>query len=149
MSLASFRGKPAAITFFFTTCPLPQMCPLIVTTTARLQEQLEAAGLDEQVQLLLISYDPKRDTPAAMKRYGQDRGLSFTNARMLVPSGQDLRDLIHEFQIGVQYHADGSIGHFIELILMDRQGRFVRDYTGSIWSNDQVVEDLRQLAAEP
>lgn len=149
VSLASFRGKPTVITFFFTTCPLPQMCPLIVTTTAKLQEQLAASGLDDDTQILLISYDPKRDTPAAMKTYGHDRGLTFTNASMLVPKGEDLRNLIHEFQIGVQYYADGSIGHFIELLVMDKQGRFVRDYTGSIWDNAQVLDDLRRLADEP
>lgn len=148
VKLADLRGKPMAVTFFFTRCPLPTMCPLIVTTAAKLQEELAEAGLGEDVRLVLISYDPKHDTPAAMKTYGEDRGLAFTNAAMLVPRGEDLRNLIHEFQIGVQYYTDGSIGHFIEMIVIDREGRFVRDYTGGIWDNAAVAADLKKLASE-
>ncbi len=149
VKLADLRGKPMAVTFFFTRCPLPTMCPLIVTTMAKLQEQVAAAGLGDDVRLLLISYDPKHDTPEAMKKYGDDRGLAFTNAAMLCPAPDDLRSLIHEFQIGVQYYSDGSIGHFIELLVLDRDGRFVRDHTGDIWDNAKVAQDLARLVAEP
>jgi cytochrome oxidase Cu insertion factor (SCO1/SenC/PrrC family) len=148
VTLSELRGKPMAVTFFFTRCPLPTMCPLIITTTARLQEQVAAAGLADKVQFVLISYDPKHDTPAVMKKYGEDRGIDFANAAMLVPRGEDLRHLINEFQIGVQYYTDGSIGHFIEMIVVDGEGRFVRDYTGEIWDNAAVLADLQRLVAE-
>lgn len=149
VKLADLRGKPIAMTFFFTRCPLPTMCPLIVTTMARLQMQLDQAGLGKDVHLLLVSYDPTHDTPEAMKKYGEDRGLVFTNAAMLRPTPEDLRGLIHEFNIGVKYYTDGSIGHFIELLVLDRDGRFVRDYTGGIWDNAKVADDLARLVAEP
>ena len=44
---------------------------------------------------------------------------------------------------------DGTIGHFIEMILIDKQGRFVRDYQGKVWSNDAALEDLKKLLTEP
>ena len=67
---------------------------------------------------------------------------------MLRPEPDEFRSLLHEFQIGVQYHPDGSIGHFIELLLIDHQGRFVRDYQGDIWDNAAVLADLARLVDE-
>ena len=32
VNLADLKGKPVALTFFFTSCPNPNMCPLIVLT---------------------------------------------------------------------------------------------------------------------
>ena len=148
LSLEDLKGKPIAMSFIFTRCPNPQMCPLIVTAMARLQNDLEQAGLADQVWLTLLSYDPVFDTPARLKRYGADRGLRFTNAKMLRPDPNQFRELLHEFQIGVDYNADGSIGHFIELLVIDHKGRFVRDYQGDIWSNQRVLDDLKKLVAE-
>ncbi len=148
MTLEALKGKPIAMSFIFTRCPNPEMCPLIVTTLAKLQRDLEEQGLGDQVWLALLSYDPVFDTPQRLKRYGQDRGLRFTNAKMLRPDPDQFRELLHEFQIGVHYNPDGSIGHFIELLLIDRHGRFVRDYQGDIWDNAAVLEDLKTLAQE-
>jgi len=115
---------------------------------ANLQRDLEEAGLSEKVKLALITYDPVYDTPGRLKAYGADRGLRFTNAVMLRPGVEQFRQLLHEFQIGVDYRADGSIGHFIELLLIDHAGRFVRDYQGQVWDNVAVLDDLKKLVAQ-
>lgn len=148
LTLADLLGRPIAMTFIFTRCPNPQMCPLITTAMGRLQNQLEKTSLADQVYLVLLSYDPVFDTPDRLKKYGAQRGLEFTNAYMLRPDPDQFRQLLDEFQIGVHYNPDGSIGHFIELLLIDHQGRFVRDYQGDIWSNAAVLDDLKQLVAE-
>ena len=148
LTLTDLADTPLAISFIFTRCPNPEMCPLITTTMAHLQDKLNQVGLDDKIKLLLITYDPTYDTPQRLKAYGMDRGLSFTNAKMLRPNPDEFYNLLHEFQMGVNYNSDGSIGHFIELILVDRQGRFVRDYQGHLWDNTAVVDDLSRLVAE-
>lgn len=148
LRLSALRGRPMAVTFLYTSCPLPTMCPLIAARLGQLQRDVREAGLADQVRLVAISYDPTRDTPEALHAYGTKHGLSFDNAVLLRPDADDLRGLLSEFQIGVEYYANGSINHFIEMILIDREGRFVRDYTGQIWNNAAVLDDLRRLAAE-
>jgi protein SCO1/2 len=115
---------------------------------ANLQRDLEEVELSDKVRLVLITYDPVYDTPARLKAYGADRGLEFTNAVMLRPGFYQFRQLLNEFQVGVDYRADGSIGHFIELLLIDHKGRFVRDYQGQVWDNPAVLDDLKRLLAE-
>ncbi len=149
VSLKNWLGSPAAVSFIYTRCPDPKMCPLITARMAGLQQDLATAGLSDQVKLALISYDPVFDTPGRLKQYGEDRGMKFSaNAMALQPNPDRFRELLHEFQIGVNYQADGSIGHFIELLLIDHQGRFVRDYQGQVWDNATVMADIQKLVEE-
>lgn len=148
LTLSDLVGKPLAISFIFTRCPNPKMCPLITLTLAHLQRDLELAGIAQDVTLALLTYDPIYDTPERLHKYGQERGLQFNNAIMLRPDADEFRQLLGEFQVGVDYQADGSIGHFIELLIVDHEGRFVRDYQGDVWDNVAVLDDLKRLVSE-
>lgn len=148
LQLSELVGTPMAVSFFFTRCPQPNMCPLITSTMTQLQRKVEQAGLSEKVRLILISYDPGYDTPSRLQKYAEGYGFKFDNGMMLRPKTEEYMALLGEMGIDIAPEPDGNIGHFIELILIDRKGRYVRDYTGAIWDNDAVLADLRTLAAE-
>lgn len=65
VTLRSYRGAPVLLFFGYTHCP--DVCPL---TLDRLTRALRAAGRDARdVRVLLVTLDPARDTPAALKTY--------------------------------------------------------------------------------
>lgn len=65
---ADFAGEPAVVYFGFTHCP--DICP---TTMYTLAEALsEPGGYD--VQPILVTVDPERDTPARMGEYARTEG---------------------------------------------------------------------------
>ena len=148
LKLSDFTGKPMAISFIFTRCPLPKMCPLITATMANLQRLTQKAKIDNDVQLLLISYDPGFDTPTRLKKYGTDHGILWTNAKMLQPDETDTTELLHELDIGVIPQVNGTIGHFIELVLVDHKGRAARNSRDTIWNNHVVLSQLKNLISE-
>ncbi|MBI1337693.1 MAG: hypothetical protein GC164_12130 [Phycisphaera sp.] len=141
-------GKPIALTFIFTTCPNPNMCPLTSVTMADLEKRVVAAGLADNVQLLLFSYDPLTDTPEVLKKYAEEKGFSLQSSRFLRPDPDDFRGLLNELQIGFALTSGGQINHRMELLVLDARGRFVRDYMGDIWDNADVLDDLQKLVAE-
>jgi protein SCO1/2 len=58
-------GKPALVFFGFTYCP--EVCP---TTLTRMSGWLKALGPGaDKLNIVFISVDPERDTPAQMARY--------------------------------------------------------------------------------
>src|SRR5262245_60859833 len=63
---ATFKGKPTLIYFGFTYCP--DVCP---TSLLLMQTAVEQLGkdADQKVNMLLITVDPERDTPAVLKDY--------------------------------------------------------------------------------
>lgn len=65
VSLEEFRGKLVMLYFGYTFCP--DVCPATLVEIAGAMDQL---GEDaEQVQVIMISVDPERDTPEALAEY--------------------------------------------------------------------------------
>jgi protein SCO1 len=64
-TLADFRGKVVALFFGYTQCP--DVCP---TTLADMANAMQLLGPDAQnVQVLFVTVDPKRDTPELLAQY--------------------------------------------------------------------------------
>ncbi len=63
---ADFGGAPTLVYFGFTYCP--DVCPMSLVTIDRALG-LMPGGVGENLQTVLISIDPERDTPEAMKTY--------------------------------------------------------------------------------
>jgi protein SCO1/2 len=64
-TLASFRGHPVLLFFGYTQCP--DVCPL---TLAKLNRSVQALGRrGRDVRIVLVTHDPKRDTPEVLRAY--------------------------------------------------------------------------------
>lgn len=66
VKLSSLKGKWTILTFGFTNCP--DICP---SAMASFKNEIDALDPDsrDKVQFVFISVDPKRDTPAKLKKY--------------------------------------------------------------------------------
>lgn len=63
--LADYHGKIVVLFFGYTQCP--DVCP---TTMADLKAVMQAMGADaDRVQVLFVTLDPARDTPALLRQY--------------------------------------------------------------------------------
>ena len=70
--LARFtRDKITLLGFIYTTCSDPEGCPLAYRVFDSLKTQIHATpGLQGKVRFVTLSFDPARDTPSVMLRYG-------------------------------------------------------------------------------
>src|SRR5262245_48736211 len=68
LKLAELRGKVVLVSFIFTTCN--GSCPATTHRMSQVAQALDKEGLfkGDHVRLLSITLDPKRDTPAALRR---------------------------------------------------------------------------------
>ncbi|MGC1818383.1 MAG: SCO family protein [Casimicrobiaceae bacterium] len=64
-TLADFRGKAVVLFFGYTQCP--DVCPTTLSTLAQAMKQLGADA--DRVQVLFVTIDPERDTPALLAQY--------------------------------------------------------------------------------
>jgi protein SCO1/2 len=122
---ADFAGAPAVIYFGFTHCP--DVCP---TSMYALAEALAQPGVHD-VQPILISVDPERDTPERMREYASTQGFPSGLAG-LTGSRAQVDAAASAFQV---YHAKAEIpgapadvynvDHSSLLYVMDAQWRTV------------------------
>jgi protein SCO1/2 len=66
-SSANLRGHWSLLFFGYTNCP--DFCPTTLTTLAAMQKRLRAAKAPVLPQVIFVSVDAKRDTPAQMAKY--------------------------------------------------------------------------------
>ena len=146
--LGDLMTKPVLITFFYTRCQNGAKCSMAVSKVASLQRALKAQGLDGQVRLLAISYEPQFDSPDRINRFGTDRGMAFgENAKVLRLDPARLGDLIDELEAPVNYNAGWVNTHGVQLILVDAGGRLVRKYHTVLWENGLVIEDVVRVVS--
>ena len=62
--LDDWRGHPVLASMFFASCPTA--CPLLINDLQRLEAALPA-DLRDETRVLLVSFDPKRDSPAVLE----------------------------------------------------------------------------------
>ena len=83
--LSDFRGKLVVLYFGYTSCP--DICPTSMATLKGALNQMSATEL-QQVQGLLVSIDPARDTLAHVQEYAQ---YFHTNIRGITGSPEMLQ----------------------------------------------------------
>ena len=64
-TLADFKGKVVVLFFGYAQCP--DVCPTTMSEMAQVKKQLGADG--DKLQVVFVTVDPERDTPAVMKAY--------------------------------------------------------------------------------
>jgi len=144
--LADRAERPQLVSMFYTSCPY--VCPLIIDTLKKTQAELAPAAR-AKVDVLLVSFDPARDTPARLKQVYAERKLdsaSWTLARTDERSVRQLAALL-----GIQYRAlaGGDISHSSVLVLLDAHGR-VLARTERIGATDpDFVAAVNQALAAP
>ena len=116
------RGKPRVVSMFYTSCQY--ICPLIVDSGKAIEHQLTAAERG-RIGIVLISMDPARDTPAALRKVFDKRGLDASRWSLASPPPADVRSVAALLGIRYRRLADGEFNHTSALVLLDREGRIV------------------------
>jgi protein SCO1/2 len=141
-TIADFKGKAVVLFFGYTQCP--DICP---ATMGKLTGVMQKLGTDaERVQVLFVTLDPERDTPAVLREY-----LSAFNPAFIGLSGdaKATRDVANEFKIVYQKAAGDSADHHVMehssgTYIFDPQGR-LRLYVSSEKGEDIFAHDIAQL----
>jgi protein SCO1/2 len=75
VDLASLRGRTVLVVPFLTLCT--DICPLDTGNLLQVKHSLVADGVASRVQLVELSVDPARDTPARLAAYARLTGSSW------------------------------------------------------------------------
>ncbi len=116
----SLRGKPQLVSMFYTSCQY--ICPLIVDSGKAIERQLTPAQ-QGRLGILLVSMDPQRDTPAALRKVVAQRKLDTARWTLAAPRKDHVRPAAAVLGIRYRELADGEFNHTSALVLLDAQGR--------------------------
>jgi cytochrome oxidase Cu insertion factor (SCO1/SenC/PrrC family) len=149
LRLADLRGRPFALTFFYTQCTNTSKCIMTVRRLGALATECMKNGLGERVGVYGMTYDPHFDSPSILKKYGDMHGMKFGRHVRLLKTINDLAPAFRdELALRVSYGAGTVNQHGIQLFVFDKKGRLAATHDNELWSATDVRNLLAQLAAE-
>lgn len=142
VSLIDFRDKVVVLYFGYTFCP--DVCP---ATMVELRDAMQALGnKSDEVQVIMVSLDPERDTPDVLEKYVAHFDPSFIGL-----TGTEDELIIASTPLGIFYEKEeGSaasgylVNHTATVMVLDKRGYLRLLYPFGTSSKD-IAADLRNL----
>lgn len=144
VSLSDFRGKVVVMYFGFMNCQ--EACPVSLTKMRRAFKRLNQEELNN-VQGILVSIDPKRDTPEDLAAFAKNY---HANVIGLVDNKQVIDKMVAQYG-GMADMAvlDGNsvnyqVDHSSRLYMIDKQGKLLTTMSYST-TPAELVAKIRQM----
>lgn len=126
VALTTLRGRPVLIAMFFASCEYA--CPVLVNDLKRLEAALPE-DIRGNVQLVLVSFDTKRDTPPALRAFRERMSLG-PNWTLLTSTPSSVQELA--MLLGVKFKQDtrGQFAHSNLITVLNAEGEIVHQHAG-------------------
>ncbi len=141
-----YRGHPVLIAMFYGTCPAA--CPTLTTDIKNIEEELTPSERAD-LRVLMVSFDPERDTPATLGALAAKHRIDTSRWRFATSSESTVREL--SAVLGVQYRKidKGEFSHSTSIVLLDREGVIRAQIDGLRQPSGALVAKLRSLPGPP
>ena len=147
VTLRQYRGKAVLLSFIYTRCPLPEYCPLVTHHFAEIEKSLaQDPKLYARTHLLSISFDPKFDTPAVLRKYARDYvpandSKVFTHWEFAAAPEPELKDVAKFFNLFLN-EEDGQITHSMATAIIAPDGTLYKWFHDNDWKPADMIADL-------
>lgn len=143
LKLSQYRGKVVLLAFGYSHCL--SVCPITLNTFAQALHGMSAAAAG--VQVVYVTVDPGRDTPARLKAFLDQFSQTFVGG---TGSEQQLQQVRKDYGVSATKIPDGKdymYDHSSSIYLIDRLGR-IRALMPYGHPPDDFAHDVRILLGE-
>lgn len=142
----NLRGHWSLMFFGYTNCP--DYCPTTLTTLAALEKQLRAAGSVAAPQVIFVSVDAKRDTPAQLNQFVPHFDPDFIG---LTAASQPAIEALAKnwgVAVSIEHAADGnySVDHSEVMFVIDPGGHLAAILSAP-FKVDTLQRDFQRIVA--
>jgi protein SCO1/2 len=133
-TLAALQGTPVLASMFYTSCDM--VCPMIFESIHANLRALPARERDA-VRILMVSFDPARDTQAVLKKTAEQHNC---DSRWRLARCDEATARRVAAVLGIQYRrlTNGEYNHSSTIDVLDAQGRIVAR-SGKLGAADPAV----------
>ena len=141
VSLSQTDGKHRFISYIFSRCPMPNLCPAIVLKNAALAHQFP------EVEFIMVSFDYKYDTPAVLKKAYGPSVINYRNWDVWSSIGriEDVYRLVKQSGGNFWGVEQEKIGHTLSSVLIGRNRELLGIWKGEDWKVDEVSNAINLL----
>ena len=145
ISLSDFDEKYLFISYVFSRCPMPNMCPAVIVKNQYLAEKLSNLN----IEFILISFDHIYDTPSRLKKLYYNIQSKYDNLSF-ISSYNSLDDLnLISRETGMSFWGinENDIGHTMKSVLISPDGKLLSAYDGLDWDVKNVEKNIKEISS--
>ena len=141
IQLSDFKSKFIAISFIFSKCPMPNMCPASIYKN----QYLSTIFKSNDIKFLMVSFDYLYDTPEVLSNvYGNinTENLIFLSSYNHI---DDIYTLTQQAGVGYWGVEENNIGHTMRTIILDQNLKLVKTLDGMDWNPGEAKKSIENL----
>jgi protein SCO1/2 len=136
VTFSKLAGKVVAITFIYTSCPLPNYCFRLSNNFGLLRKRF-AERMDRDLVLLSVTFDPEHDQPEVLASYARTWKSETKGWYFLTGPTPEVQKVCHMF--GMNFWPDeGLMTHSLHTVIIGRDGRVVANLEGNEFTAQQL-----------
>lgn len=139
MKLDALEGKIIVAAMVFTHCQ--SACPRIVSDIQRIEKEVSDVS---NLQFLLISMDPTRDTPERFREFGKERQLG-PNWTMLSSTQEATDEMANVLGVKIKKLSDGGFDHSNSIFVIDQTGTIAFIQEGLEQEPAETIKRINEL----
>ena len=144
VQLSDSDGKYRFLSYIFTRCPMPNMCPAVVIKNNYLSESFSD---NENIDFIMVSFDYINDTPSVLKEFYGSTVMGHNNWKVWSSTGRidDVYRLAKQSGSNFWGIEEGKIGHTLRSVLIGPNREVLGSWPGDNWKAGDVKNAIELL----
>jgi protein SCO1/2 len=130
-----YRGHPVLVTMFYGSCQAT--CPMIIDTL-RVTERAVPAEQRARLRVLMVSFDPRRDTPAALNAIARERRVDGARWTLAHADEATVRTIAALLNVQYRQLPGGEFNHSTVITLLSPRGE-IESSTTALGHADEAL----------
>ena len=139
VTLKSLMGKKEIVAMIYTNCSYA--CPLILNDLKKIESQIKR----DDVNYVLISIDPKRDTPAALKSFADRNNLDLNKWHLLTGNENGINELAAVLGFKYKKDQDGNFSHSNIISVLNEKGEVTYQHFGLNQDVKDILDEINHM----
>jgi len=144
VQLSDSDGKYRFLSFIFTRCPMPNMCPAVVIKNDYFVKLFKDR---ENIEFIMVSFDYIYDTPSVLKEFYGSTVMGHNNWQVWSSTGRidDVYRLAKQSGSNFWGIEEGKIGHTLRSVLIGPNREVLGSWPGDDWKVGDVKNAIELL----
>lgn len=145
IEMKDLKGKVLVMVMIYTSCKAA--CPRLVADMRNIETRLPK-NIKNKVELVLISIDPKVDTPARLKSFSIDNKMDGTQWLFLRSSEENTREFAAVLSVNYKKVSPLDFSHSNLISVFNTHGELVYQQEGLGVNSDATVKKITEEATK-
>ena len=139
-----FKGNVLVVVMIYTSCKAA--CPILIADMRDIRKTVDASDMPhkEKVKYILVSIDPKVDTPEHLKKFAQESGMDDDQWVFLRSDEEKTREFAAVLAVNYKQISPVDFSHSNIISVFNAEGELAAQQEGLGIDRTSIVQEIRK-----